>query len=139
MIAMTFISELGEMVARGWDNVTARPQGPISLRFLIQPLVAAALAVRAGVKDARAGRPAFLWAALTNSAARAELLRSGRKDVRTPFLVSATLDAIYQTVVHHAIYLFELLFTATLLAVVPYVLLRGPASRLAKLWIGRAR
>jgi hypothetical protein len=133
VVLMTFLSTPGDMVARGWDNFTARPQGPASFRFMVQPLVGLVLAIRAGLKDAKAGRPAFLWAALTDPAARGVLLSSSWKDVRTPFFVATTIDAIYQTIVHQAIYLFELLFTATLLGVVPYALLRGPANRIARL------
>jgi hypothetical protein len=53
------------------------------------------------------------------------------EDIRTPFLVSAVLDAIYQLIAHRFIYPLELLFTATLLALVPYLILRGPVNRIA--------
>jgi hypothetical protein len=60
------------------------------------------------------------------------LLHGGWKDMRVPFLVAAVLDAIYQLVIHHWIYPLELLFTATLLALVPYIILRGPVNRVAR-------
>ena len=78
------------------------------------------------MKDAKEGRPAYLWAALTNPEYRWQLLHGGWKDMRTPFLVAATLDAVYQLIIHKFIYPLELLFTATLLALVPYFILRGP-------------
>jgi hypothetical protein len=53
----------------------------------------------------------------------------------TPFLVAATLDAIYQLIIHRFIYPLELLFTATLLALVPYFVLRGPVNRIARRFI----
>jgi hypothetical protein len=37
------------------------------------------------------------------------------------------------------VYPLELLFTATLLALVPYALLRGPFNRLARLFLPAAR
>jgi hypothetical protein len=74
-----------------------------------------------------------LWAAVTSGVHRQNLLRSG-KDIRTPFFVALTLDAIYQTITHEAIYLVELLLTGTLLAVVPYLLVRGPVNRLARIF-----
>ena len=49
-----------------------------------------------------------------------------------PFFVSIALDIIYQIIVHQFIYPLELLFTATLLALVPYFVLRGPANRVAR-------
>jgi hypothetical protein len=95
------------------------------------------LALRAGMKDAREERPAYLWAAVTDAKYRWQLLHGGWKDMRTPFLVAATLDGIYQLIVHRFIYPLELLFTATLLALVPYFILRGPANRVARRYIGQ--
>ena len=121
-----------EAIARGWENFTARPQGPLNFRFIIQPALASIIAIRAGLKDAKAGKPAYLWTALTCSVDRAELLHGGWKDMRVPFLIASTLDAIYQIIIHHWIYPLELLFTATLLALVPYIILRGPVNRVAR-------
>jgi hypothetical protein len=124
-----------DMIARGWENFTERPSGPMNLRFIIQPALASLLAIRAGWKDARAGRPAFLWEAFTNSAARGALLRSGWKDMSKAFVMAAVLDAVYQVIVHRRISVVGMLFTATLLALVPYTVLRGPANRIARLFI----
>jgi hypothetical protein len=38
---------------------------------------------------------------------------------------------------HKFIYPLELIFTATLLALVPYFILRGPVNRIARRFIGR--
>jgi len=126
---------LTDMIARGWENFTERPSGPMNLRFILQPALASLLAIRAGWKDARASRPAFLWEAFTNSAARSELLRSGWKDMGKAFVMAAILDAVYQVIVHRRISVVGMLFTATLLALVPYAVLRGPANRVARLFI----
>jgi hypothetical protein len=42
------------------------------------------------------------------------------------------MDFIYQLIVLNWIYPFELLLIAVLLAVVPYLLLRGPVNRLVR-------
>jgi hypothetical protein len=68
-----------------------------------------------------------------------KLLHGGWRDLRVPFFVAATLDAIYQLITQRFIYPLELLFTATLSAVVPYVILRGPANRIAGRIIRRSR
>ena len=128
-------STLTDMIARGWENFLARPQGTLNFRFILQPTIAAILALRAGINDARNGRPAYLWAAFTKPVYRAQLLHGGWKDIRTPFLVSAVLDAIYQLITHRFIYPLELLFTATLLALVPYLILRGPVNRIVSRFI----
>ncbi|MGH9460385.1 MAG: hypothetical protein ACRD1X_04155, partial [Vicinamibacteria bacterium] len=113
-----------EAIARGWENFIARPDGPLNIRFLLQPAVAISIAVRAGLKDAREGRPAYLWEVFTNPAHRRDLLQGAWQDGRRLFLISVILDVIYQIIVHRYIYVFELLFTATLLALVPYFVLR---------------
>jgi len=129
------MSTITDMIVRGWENFLARPTGSLNLRFILQPTIASLLALRAGMKDAKEGRPAYLWSALTNSDHRWQLLHGGWKDMRTPFLVAATLDAIYQLFIHKFIYPLELLFTATLLALVPYFILRGPVNRIARRFI----
>jgi hypothetical protein len=68
------------------------------------------------------------------------LLHEGWRGARTPFLVAIVLDCIYQLVTVQFIYPLELLFTATLLALIPYFLLRGPFNRIARLFLSlRAR
>lgn len=104
----------------------------MNFRLLIQPMVAIVLAIRAGLADARQGRPVFLWAAITNSAYRPELLRQGGKDLGRVFVLVAALDAIYQLVVHRGVYLGELLIVVIVLAIVPYILVRGPVTRIRR-------
>jgi hypothetical protein len=133
------VSTVVDMIGRGWDNFLARPSGPLNIRFFIQPTVAAAMAVKAGIVDSRLVRPAFLWTVLTDPQQRRPSIQSGWKDVRNVFLIAATLDAIYQVIVQQFIYPLELLFTSALLAVVPYCLLRGPVNRIARKAMGRNR
>lgn len=124
------MSVIADMIVRGWENFLARPSGPFNLRFFLQPAVASILALRAGVKDAKQGSPAYLWAALTNPEHRTYLLHSGWKDLCTPIVIGAILDSAYQFMVHRSLYPFELLFTVILLVVAPYLLLRGPINRI---------
>ena len=44
------------------------------------------------------------------------------------------MDAIYQFMVLGRFYLGEALVTAFVLAVLPYVLIRGPVARIARRW-----
>lgn len=125
-----------EILKRVWDNLIARASGPMNFRLIIQPVVAGFFAIRAGLKDSREQRPTFLWTAVTNRAHRPELFRQGRRDVGKVFAIAVALDAIYQLIVQRGVYVLELLIVATSLAVVPYVLLRGPVSRVAN-WLAR--
>jgi hypothetical protein len=128
------------MIGRGWDNFLARPSGVLNVRFILQPAMAGLLALRAGVEDARAGRRGYLWALLTIPQRRVQLLHEGWRGAKTPFLMAIVLDCAYQLMTHQFIYPLELLFTATVLALVPYALLRGPFNRLARIFlVGRAK
>lgn len=126
---------MDEILKRLWDNLIGRSTGPLNFRLIIQPAVAAFLAVRSGLKDAREGRPAFLWAVATNPAYRPAFLRHGWKDLGKVFIIAAVLDSIYQLYVHRGVYVLELLIVVIVLAIVPYILMRGPINRLAKRFI----
>jgi hypothetical protein len=71
------------------------------------------------------------WFRIQNAAF--QLLHEGWRGARTPFLAAIVLDCIYQIATVQFVYPLELLFTATLLALVPYALLRGPFNRIARL------
>jgi hypothetical protein len=118
------IIPLGHAIARGLENFVGRADGPMSFRLIFQPAVAILLALWAGMRDAREGRPPFLWAILSDQSCRRELMRQGWKDVGNVFIVALVLDSIYQVIVHSSIYALELLLTATLLALVPYMIVR---------------
>jgi hypothetical protein len=133
------MSTLLGMIGRGWANFLARPNGSLSLRFYIQPTMASLLALRAGIEDARQGRQGYLWAILTRPQRRLQLLHEGWRGAMTPFLLALALDSAYQIMTIRFVYPLELLFTATLLALVPYALLRGPFNRLARLFLPIAR
>jgi hypothetical protein len=123
---------MDEILKRVWDNLIGRSSGPMNFRLIIQPTVAGIIAIRAGLKDAREGRPAFFWVALSNPGCRPELLHDGWKDVGKVFILAMVLDSIYQLIVHRGVYVLELLIIATMLAIVPYVLIRGPVNRIAR-------
>jgi hypothetical protein len=123
---------MDEMFARGWEQLLGRIGGPLSLRFVLQPCVAAALAIRAGLRDAREGRPPYLWTVLTGAEQRRSLLLSGWQDAGKVFIVAAILDTVYQLYMFRWFYPVQTLMVAPVLALLPYALLRGPVSRLAR-------
>ena len=124
-----------ETFVRGWENLLGRIGGPMSFRLLIQPAVAILFAIRAGVNDARQNNPTFLGCALSNPGSWRARMRLSWKDVGTVFIVALVLDSIYQIVAHAGIYTLELLITATVLALVPYMVFRDIVARVAK-WAG---
>jgi hypothetical protein len=122
---------MGEVWTRIVENLGDRLGGPLSFRFVLQPLVAAIFAIVAGLQDARLGRLPYLWAVLTDPAHRGALIKDGWSRIGKVFLVAIVLDLVYQVVVLE-VYPGEALIVALLLAVVPYVL-RGVVTRLAEL------
>ena len=119
-----------DMLMRILVNVTDRVGGPMTFRIILQPTMAALLAIRAGVKDARAGRPPYFWTILTDPSQRADLMREGWKSIARVFFLAIIMDVIYQVIVLQWVYPFEVILVAILLAVVPYLLIRGPVNRL---------
>lgn len=107
----------------------------MSFRFLLQPSVAALIGIAAGFRDAQAGRPAYFLSIFTDAKNRGTRLRECWSAIWKVFLVAAILDLVYEIMVFKTIYLGQTVIVATVLAVVPYVLLRGPANRLARLWV----
>src|SRR5580693_1454863 len=111
-------------------NMVDRVSGPMKFRLLLQPTMAALLAIRSGLKDARAGKPPYFWTIATDRTARAELLRDGWKSVGKVFVLALALDVVYQIVELRFVYPGEAIIVALLLAIVPYLLLRGLVTRL---------
>ena len=124
---------MDDLVMRIWEDLTGRVGGPLSFRLLLQPAVAVLLGIRAGLHDAKTGRPAYFWAILNDSAHRRDLLAEGWKAIGKVFVLAIVIDAVYQIVVLRWVYPFEALLVAFLLASVPYLLIRGPVNRIATL------
>lgn len=114
-----------------------RVDGPLHFRFILQPLVAAYFAFRDGRRDARKGYPAYGWAVLTDRAHRRFLIQSGWRGVSKVFIVAMVLDLIFQIVALRSFRLVGALIVAVCLALLPYVLLRGPVNRLLRRRIRR--
>lgn len=126
------MSELQGLLSRLWSDLVARPGGPLEFRLLLQPLVAALFAVRDGVSDARTGRSPYFWTLLHDPAHRRERFGEGVKATVRVVLLGVAIDAFYQFQVHGTVYPGEALGIALLLGFIPYLLIRGPADRIAR-------
>ena len=116
------------------ENLFGRLDGPLHFRFFMQPAMAILFAVIDGIKDAKLGRPAYFWAMVKNPEQRRELLKIGWKRIAKIFILAVILDVIYQIKVYRWFYPGETLIVAIFLAIVPYLLVRGPVDRLAQLF-----
>ena len=121
-----------EILNRGVEQLLGRASGPLHVRLVIMPTVVTILAIRAGLKDAREGQPAFLWGLIAYAAERRRRLLTGWKNITRIFIVAIVLDTAYQLIVLRAFYVVQTLILAMACAIVPYVLFRGPTTCLAR-------
>jgi hypothetical protein len=94
-----------ELFTRVWLNLIHRLHGPLTFRLILQPLTAAVLAVRAGLR----GRKGF---------------REAWHDVARVFVFAVAVDLVYEVIEFHKFYPGESLIVAAILALVPYSLIR---------------
>jgi hypothetical protein len=121
-----------ENIERIWSSLLARPSGPMAFRFILQPSMAAVVAIRDGLYDMRGDRSPFLWTILSNPEKRSGRLREGLNATARIVLLGLAMDTVYQIIVFKAFYPYEALIIALLLASIPYLLIRGVTSRISR-------
>ena len=123
---------MDEIWMRIVENLVDRVSGPMKFRMLLQPIMAISFAVIAGLADARLGKPPYFWSLLTDPAHRTDMLRDGWKSVGKVFVLAMVLDVVYQIIVARFVYPGEVVIVALLLAIVPYLLVRGLVTRIVR-------
>lgn len=121
-----------DIFVRIWENLIGRLSGPMKFRLVLQPIMATVFAILAGLKDAREGRPPYLWVIFSDPVHRRELLKEGWKAVAKVFVIALIMDLIYQIIVFRWFYPGEALVVAAVLAFLPYILIRGPVNRIMR-------
>ena len=124
-----------EVLTRIWKNTIERPGGPFVFRFVLQPIMAAMAALRDGTRDARSGRAPFLRTVLTDPAERGGRLDEALIATSRIILLGLAMDAIYQFLEFDAFHPAEAVLSAFLLALLPYLILRGLVTRIARRWV----
>jgi hypothetical protein len=114
------------------DNLMDRVTGPLKFRLVLQPLMACAYAIIAGLRDAKTGESPYLWGLITDTGHRTAMIRDGLKSVGKVFVIALIIDTVYQLYELHFLYPGEAVLVAFLLAIVPYVALRGLVTRIAR-------
>ncbi|HXZ16392.1 MAG TPA: hypothetical protein VEH77_10545 [Roseiarcus sp.] len=122
---------------RLWRNIVARPGGPMTFRFVLQPTMAILAALRDGAADARRDRAPYLSAILFGGERRGARLWEGVLSTARILILGLVMDVAYQLAFLNSFYPAESVVIAISLAFLPYALLRGPAARLAKFWTAR--
>lgn len=124
---------------RFWRNLFDRPGGPMTFRFILQPVMAALAAWKDGRADARLNRPPYLASIIRGDGNRGRLLWEGVIATARILLLGIVMDAVYQVTVLGTFHPGEAVLIAIALAFVPYLLLRGPVRRLASRWMDGSR
>lgn len=115
------------------ENLVARVTGPMKFRLVLQPCTAIFLAVRDGLKDGRQGKPPYFWGCLTDRGERKAMVEEGWKSVGKVFIFAVLIDIVYQLIEHRwTIYLGEAVYVAIILAILPYLFIRGPVNRIIR-------
>jgi hypothetical protein len=129
---------MDDALVRFWENLVGRVTGPLTFRLIVQPAIAIFLAIRAGRRDARAGKPPYFVRILMSPANRHGLLIEGWKEVAKVFVMATLIDVAYQVMVIRWVYPNEALAVAFLLACLPYLVVRGLADRITRARRGMA-
>ena len=95
-----------------------------------QAFMAVIFAIRYGRRDVPVGRVPFRIIILPGQ--RREVLLSSWKSVGKGFVLALVLEAIYQFKVYRWFYPTQALVVALFLAVLPYLLVRGPGNYLTR-------
>ena len=126
---------LHDVAVQFFQELASRPSGPLAFRFILQPVVAAGLAIRDGYRDAKTNRSPYLWTILKDPARRGPRLREGVKATGRVLLLGVAMEAIYQFLVLHRFRPLEMLNIVFLLAFLPYLIVRGPAARISRYFL----
>jgi hypothetical protein len=111
-------------------DMIARLHGPGRLRFILQPTIATILGIRDGAKDARAGKPPFLWGLVFHSSERPGLIRSALVSVRDLVAVAILLDVIAQFLIFRMVHPGAALLLGPVLIATPYATSRALTNRI---------
>ena len=134
-----------DLFHRIWTNIVDRTEGPMHFRFLMQPVMSLIFAILAAVRDAKTGTRPYISRFLTQKQERSTSLRELWKDVGKVFVIGVILDIIYQIIVIFSketkehFYPLESIVVAFGLAILPYLILRGPLNRIFSLFIPRKK
>jgi hypothetical protein len=113
--------------------LAARLHGPFAFRLLMQPAMAAGLALRDGARSARSGEQPFLAALCFDPGARRGRIAGAWGSIGKVALLAFGLDLAFQAAMGGTVRGIDAAAVALLLAVLPYSLLRGPANRFVAL------
>ena len=138
VLALSIPGSLREAYERGglylfsrefFEDLPKRLAGAGRFRFLLQPVMAAAIGIAAGRSDARAGKTPFLYAVLFRAEDRAALFRSSVESIAHILLMGILVDAVCQWILLGVSYPGAALVVGPVLIATPYAVARSLANR----------
>jgi hypothetical protein len=114
------------------EDLPKRLTGPGRFRFILQPSVAIFLGIRAGISDARTGRPPYILGVLFNSEGRRVLLKEAFEQLAVLIAMSILLDAISQFLILHEVFPGAALIVGPVLIALPYSSARAVTNRIKR-------
>jgi hypothetical protein len=121
-----------DVLMRVGSQLVDRVSGPMKFRLVLQPVMASIFAIRSGLADAKAGKSPYFWALLSDPGQRTDMIKDGWKSVGKVFVLALVLDVVYQIIELRFVYPGEAIIVAFILAIVPYLILRGLTTRLTR-------
>ena len=112
------------------NGIVARVAGPMSFRFILQPLMAVLLGMRDGKLDAKAGTPPFIFDLIFNPEHRKKDFASAIKSLLKPMIIGFVIDLIAQYLIFQHIRLIPALIVGVGVIALPYALSRGVTNRI---------
>jgi hypothetical protein len=107
-----------------------RLDGPLNLRLLLQPTIAAIFGYRDGVRDAVNNAPPYFWNVThVLPEERQQLIRHGWASIGKVFVIAVVLDCLFQFIATGYVAVVGAIVAASILAVLPYLFFRGAVNR----------
>jgi len=129
------VSHAFDLALRFWEEMIVRPRDSMGFRFILQPTVAGVLAIRDGIKDAHLERTPYFWTIVNDRTRRRKRLVEGLGAVGRVLVLAAAIDIVYQFTELGGFRPLETVVVAFILAFLPYLIIRGPATRIARRFI----
>ena len=112
------------------ERLIARVVGPMSLRFVFQPLVALLLGIRDGIMDVKAGEPPFIIDLIVERENRRAKLAGILKSLSKTIIMATFFDMVAQYLIFDHVHVIPAIMVGVFLLSVPYSLARGLTNRI---------
>jgi hypothetical protein len=104
--------------------------GKHQIRLVLQPLVALALGMRIGVRDAKHGRDPYFKMLVQSHGHRLQILKLGLRDAIIPLCLAFVVDAILQYLILNYVRPMASVVVAAVLVFGPFAIGRGLGNRI---------